>query len=80
MAYDYWWGYTAAQIELMAIDQPVVQYSKKDLKNSGVPSKKKMEDIAKKWEREKAGRKSYVGREVSLSELLSNTKEEDNGK
>lgn len=64
----------------MAVDQPMVQYSKKDLKDGKLPSKRKMEEIARKWEIEKAGRKSYVGREVSLSELLSNTKEEDNGK
>ena len=25
-AYDYWWGYTAAQIGLMVADQPLVMY------------------------------------------------------
>lgn len=32
-AYDYWYGYSKAQIELMMIDQPITVYPK-DKKNS----------------------------------------------
>lgn len=78
MAYDYWWGYTAAQLELMAVDQPVVVY-KKAAKDKA-PSKEKMMKLAERWKKERAGRKSYVGREVSLSEILSNKTEEKDGK
>ena len=67
-AYDYWWGYTIAQIELMAIDQPLVSYKDKDR----IPSKEKMERIAKQWAGERAGRKSLVGKEINLGEFLNN--------
>lgn len=45
-AYDYWWGYSKAQIELMIADQPFVSYNrKKDVKKT----KKSMDALADAW-------------------------------
>ena len=52
----------------MAIDQPLVSYKDKDR----IPSKEKMERIAKQWAGERAGRKSLVGKEINLGEFLNN--------
>lgn len=45
-AYDYWWGYTKAQIELMIADQPFVSYKKDKEKK---PTRKDMDDLAARW-------------------------------
>lgn len=37
--YDYLWGYTAAQVELMVCDAPVIKY-KKDTENKPKPGQK----------------------------------------
>lgn len=69
-AYDYWHGYTAAQIELMALDQPVTVYpkDKKDRKNGGHTAAE-MKKIAEEWEK-KYGKAGRVSEKVSLSEFL----------
>lgn len=46
--YDYWWGYTMAQIELMAVDVPMVVYGKD--KKFSTPSKEALEESAKRWQ------------------------------
>lgn len=67
-AYDYWHGYTAAQIELMLIDQPITVYpkDKKDQKNGGHTAAE-MKKIADDWKK-KYGEPGRV--KVKLSELL----------
>lgn len=64
--YNYWWGYTSAQIDLMLIDQPFVSYKKKDAKHS----KKEMDELREAWEKKRAGR-SYAGKKVSLNDFLT---------
>lgn len=68
-AYDYWWGYTEAQIDLMAADQPIVVYHHDD--DRPKHTKKKMDDFYEKWLAKKKG-KSAVGEKISLSGYLRN--------
>lgn len=66
-AYDYWWGYSSAQIDLMVADQPLVVYPKKDRKMT----KKRAEAAYAEWkERKKAEGGSLVGKKVSLADFL----------
>lgn len=72
-AYDYWWGYTKAQIELMIADQPFVSF-KKEKKNT----KKQMDDLAERWEKKKGEAKGVSdplqefkgGKRTSLGEFF----------
>lgn len=68
-AYDYWWGYTEAQIDLMVADQPMVVYHHDDEKPKH--TKKKMDDFYEKWKAKNNG-KSAVGKKISLGEYLRN--------
>lgn len=56
----------------MAIDQPLVSYKHDKSDKDRIPSKEKMERIAKQWAGERAGRKSLVGKEINLGEFLNN--------
>lgn len=67
MAWDFWWGYTAAQIELMAIDVPLVVYGKK--KKFSTPDKEDIENASKLW-MEKYGDKQ--GEKIDLRDILAN--------
>ena len=75
-AYDYWWGYTSAQIDLMAIDQPTIVYPKK---NDGKhASKSEIDELTEAWE--KKHKASRVGREISLNDYFNNDiKQDDKG-
>lgn len=61
--YEYYWGHTAAQIDLMNIDAPFTCYKKRD-PNEGkkpgdpgyVPDAKKLEDAVEKWKERKKRR------------------------
>lgn len=66
-AYDYWYGYTIAQIELMTADQPLVVYKSKDRK----PTKAQMDSFADKWAemKKKDGEKKE---KISLRDYLRN--------
>ena len=72
-AYDYWWGYSAAQIDLMVADQPVIVY-KKDVKRNADRSvrhtKKEMDELWEKWEKKKAKEGSKVGKRINLGEWM----------
>lgn len=69
-AYDYWWGYSSAQIDLMAIDQPLVVYPKGKDKPAN-HSKKKMDDVYARWEAKKSAEGGTLkGEKVSLGEYL----------
>lgn len=66
-AYDYWYGYTIAQIELMTADQPLVVYNSKEKKHTEA----QMNDLADRWAemKKKDGGKKET---VSLSDYLRN--------
>jgi len=63
--YEWYWGHTAAQIDLIDIDAPIVCYEKHD-NNKGlrpgdkgyVPNPKKLDAAVKKWEQRKAAREA----------------------
>lgn len=64
-AYDYWWGYTNAQIELMAVDVPVIVY--KD--NKPKHSKSELEDLTRRWKAKKE-REQGEGKSISLKDFV----------
>ena len=61
--YEWYWGHTAAQIQLIDIDQPITLYKKSD-PNSGLkpgdkgwkPNAKKLEEAVERWKTRKAER------------------------
>lgn len=70
--YGYYWVHSSAQIDLLAIDVPVVVYKKdKDNKNH---TKKEMDDMMAKWEakRKAQGRSTdfKAGEKTSLNDFL----------
>lgn len=66
-AYDYWYGYTAAEIELMSIDQPLVSYNNK--KKEEKHTTEELNATMEEWERTH-GSYELKGEKVSLSELF----------
>ena len=69
-AYDYWWGYSSAQIDLMTIDQPLVVYPKDESKPVE-HSKRKMDDMYERWAAKKNG-STLAGKKISLGDYLNN--------
>ena len=71
--WGYYWVHSSAQIDLMAIDVPVVVY-KKDKGDKPKHTKKEMDDIMAKWEaKRKAQGKSTdfkAGEKTSLNDFL----------
>ena len=72
-AYDYWWGYTSAQIDLMVADQPLIVYKKEKKRNADGSVKHTAEEMDKLWDdwmkkKEKEG--SMVGKKINLGEWL----------
>ena len=61
--YEWYWGHTAAQIQLIDVDHPITLYKKSD-PNSGLkpgdkgykPSAKKLEEAVERWKKRKAER------------------------
>jgi hypothetical protein len=61
--YEYYWGHTAAQIQLIDIDQPITLYKMSD-PNEGLkpgdkgwkPNAKKLEKTVEDWKKRKAER------------------------
>ena len=74
--YEYYWGHTAAQIELIDADQPLVLYKKHD-PNEGkkpgdpgwVSDPKKLQESVEKWKKRKKAREE---RGFDLNKLLNN--------
>ena len=58
------WGYTAAQIELMVVDAPLVVYPS----DKNKVSKDDLERTKSKWEKKYKGKESM---KVDLSDVLS---------
>jgi len=65
-AYDYWWGYTSCQIELMIIDQPIISCGEKKAKKS---TRSEMDALSDAWYEKRRGR-TVVGKKVDLNEFL----------
>lgn len=65
-AYDYWWGYTSCQIELMIMDQPIISYGEKKAKKS---TRSEMDALSDAWYEKRCGR-TVVGKKVDLNEFL----------
>ena len=69
-AYDYWWGYTSAQIDLMVADGPVVAY-RKDKKRLNADGSRKhtakeMDDLWDRWVEKKKTEGSMAGKKIDL--------------
>ena len=60
-AYDYWWGYPAVLIDLMAIDQPIVVYYNTEKKHT----KDEMDKVAERWAEK---HKKMAGEKINLSD------------
>lgn len=71
-AYEYWWGYTAAQIELMVMDQPVISYKsnkKNDKSLFGTREEAdEMDKLADRWK--ELNGEGQAGKKVDLNEFL----------
>lgn len=74
--YEYYWGHTAAQIELIDADVPIICYKKPDEKTNGglkpgdkgyKPNPQKLAESVKKWKERKAAREK---RGFKLDQLL----------
>jgi hypothetical protein len=71
-AFDYWWGYSSCQIDLMMIDQPVINYGsgKKSGLGNSREDKAEADALADAWAAKKAAEGDITGRNISLSEYL----------
>lgn len=64
--WDYDWGYSAAQIELLAVDTPIVVYDKhKDKKPK--PKASEVKAKAEEWQTKYGDKR---GEKIDLSELI----------
>ena len=71
-AFDYWYGYSACQIELMIADQPVIDYSGGKKKGSMMATRSEvdaLDELTEAWEQKRQG-KSFVGQTVNLDEFV----------
>ena len=73
-AFDYWYGYSACLIDLMAMDQPVIEYSSKDKKKGSMMASRSevdsLNELTEAWENKRKG-KSFVGQKVDLGDFLN---------
>ena len=75
MEYGWRFGYTSAQIDLMIIDQPTVDYSSnkdKRGKKSMIATKQEedeMKDLVEAWKKDRNG-KTYAGKTFSLNDFM----------
>ena len=71
-AYDYWYGYSAAQIDLMVMDGPVIDYGsdKKAGGGNSAADVKEMDELAEAWAKKKADEGSMAGKSFSLDGFL----------
>ena len=72
-AFDYWYGYSACQIELMVMDQPVIDYGSKGKKKGSMMASRSevesLDELTEAWKNKRQGR-SFVGQKVKLDEFL----------
>lgn len=78
--WDYYWGLTAAQVELLTIDQPIVVYkadkNKEKPWKDGTVSKKYTDDQYKKWLEGKKKR-DKEGKTFNMHKIYENSKKVD---
>ena len=71
-AFDYWWGYTSAQIDLMISDVPLVVYKSANTDNNHTADE--MAEIQQRWlESRKQG--SLAGKTLTLNDILNGNEE-----
>ena len=79
--YEYYWGYTAAQIELASIDAPYVAYKAKEKKSGIDPdyNREKANRDYKKWEERRKKRKFKLDDFLNTNKAdnVGETKEKD---
>lgn len=81
--YEYYWGHTAAQIELIEIDAPFTCYKKRD-KNEGkkpgdsgyIPDEEKLKRSVEKWKERKKRRKFDMKHFIATGEKIPVNQEE----
>lgn len=71
-AYDYWYGYSAAQIDLMVIDGPVIDYGADKKKGMGNTQAdvEEMDALAEAYAKKKEEEGTMVGETFSLDGFL----------
>ena len=78
--WDYYWGLTAAQVELLTIDQPIVVYKKDENKPKPWEKGTVTEDYAKKayqkW-LEKKKKREAEGKNVDINQVFQRGKRVD---
>lgn len=71
--YGYYWVHTSAQIDLMAIDVPIVNY-KRSKDGEVKHTKKEMDNVMSKWEAKRKAKglstDFKVGEKVNLNDFL----------
>ena len=80
--WDYYWGFTAAQVEILTVDQPIVVYKKDNDKKKPWEGGTASEDYAnrqyRKWlERKK--QREREGKSVDIGKTFSNGQKVDFG-
>ena len=63
--WEYRWGMTAAQIELMSVDKPLTLYGKK----TDIPDAEELMEVQKRWEEKY---RDKADKSVNAKSLLSN--------
>ena len=78
--WDYYWGLTAAQVEILTIDQPIVVYKKDENKPKPWENGTVTEDYAKKayqkW-LEKKKKREAEGKNVDINQVFQRGKRVD---
>lgn len=78
--WDYYWGLTAAQVEILTIDQPIVVYKKDENKPKPWENGTVSEDYAKKayqkW-LEKKKKREAEGKAVDVNQVFQKGKRVD---
>ena len=71
-AYDYWYGYSSAQIDLMVMDGPVIDYGTRKEKGMGNSQADvdEMEALADAFAKKKAEEGSMVGETFKLDDFV----------
>lgn len=69
-AWNYWWGYSAAQIELIAIDAPLVLY-KPEKGKFGKVDRTRAREVTEKWV---SKYKDNGGETINLTDILGGKK------
>lgn len=70
-AYDYWWGYTVAQIETAVIDAPLTKYKNDKKGGEKKYSKAKMDAMYDRWKAKRGGRR-FAGKTLTPEEIFGN--------